>query len=73
MKMRESLANLQGMVGKTVEAVDDKSCNVVKISFTDGTDVMLEAENVYPSIGLIGIVGYSDTIQAEEKIPQETA
>lgn len=53
------LKNAQSLVGKTIKTIDDKSCNCMEITCTDGTVVMLEAENIQPSIGLIGIVPYS--------------
>lgn len=47
---------VQEMVGKTVERVNDRACNCLEIFFTDGTSILLEAENILPSLGLIGIV-----------------
>ena len=42
------------MVGKTIKSIDNKSVNVVKIEFTDGTKLELWAEAaVYTSGGSI--------------------
>jgi hypothetical protein len=53
-EMVENITNL--MVGKTIKAVDESSQNCISIEFTDGTNLLLEAENI--GMGLIGIVGY---------------
>ena len=45
------------MVGKTIKSVDDTACNCLSIEFTDGTELLLECENLAP-IGLMGIIGY---------------
>ena len=36
----------------------DSTARELEIEFTDGTEVRLETETVYPSIGLQGIQGY---------------
>ena len=34
------------LVGKTVQSIDNKSVNVLKLTFTDGTELELWAEDV---------------------------
>ena len=46
----------KSLVGKTIKAIDESNVNCVNIEFTDGTELLLEAENV--GHGLIGIIGY---------------
>lgn len=53
-KMLNSLS--ESMIGKTIKAIDESSVNCLNIEFTDGTSLLLEAENV--GHGLIGIMGY---------------
>lgn len=52
------LENMQLLVGKTIKAIDDSTVNCKTVTCTDGTVVLLEAENVFSSIGLIGITPY---------------
>lgn len=60
------LENAQGMVDKRVKSVDDSAVNCITIHFYDGTSILLEAENVTPSMGLIGIVPYSADILSKK-------
>lgn len=57
--MNQMLENLQHLVGKTLKTIDDKACNCVTITCTDGTVVLLEAENLGPPLGLLAIIPYS--------------
>lgn len=48
----KTLPDAQDLVGKTIKSIDNKSCNVVLIDFTDGTQIMLEAVYINPLIGI---------------------
>lgn len=54
----QPMENLQVLVGKTLESIDDTADSCLTLTFTDGTVVTLEAENLNPPNGLIGIVSY---------------
>lgn len=43
------------MVGKTIKAISEESCNCLSIEFTDGTELLLESETLN---GIPAIVGY---------------
>lgn len=60
------LENAQGIVDKRVKSVDDSAVNCLTIHFYDGTSLLLEAENIMPSVGLIGIVPYSKDIPSKK-------
>ena len=49
-----SLINKKLFVGKTIQALDTRACNVLGIVFTDGTRIDLEVEGL--GGGLYGIV-----------------
>lgn len=57
----ERLNNLKELEGETVDKVDDSACNVVTLTTKSGKTFMLEAENVGPPQGLLGIVGYKQS------------
>ena len=40
--------NVSTIIGKTIKSIDTASCNVWKITFTDGTKKALWAENSGP-------------------------
>lgn len=42
------------LIGKTIKRVDERACNVLNLEFTDGTELMLEAESGFVPL----IVGY---------------
>ena len=44
------------MVGRTIKAIDESSCNCISIEFTDGTELLLEVESA--GHGLHTNVGY---------------
>jgi hypothetical protein len=50
-----SLINHKSFIGKTIVKVES-AVNQVTFYFTDGTNVRLEIEAIFPSIGLHGIV-----------------
>lgn len=49
---------MQTFVDKTIKSVGDSAINCVSIVFTDGTRVLLEAENAGPPAGLLGLTAY---------------
>jgi hypothetical protein len=46
---------MDATVGKTIASVDSRACNFMQVNFTDGTSIFLEAEAIFPSMGLHGI------------------
>ena len=59
--------NVSTIIGKTIKSINTDSCNAWKITFTDGTEKMLWAENTEP-YGL-GDLYLDDDISGFEKKP----
>lgn len=47
--------SFQELVGRTITAVEDSSCNMVHLTLDNGHTLTVEAVNVQSNIGLIGI------------------
>jgi hypothetical protein len=55
------------LVGKTVKSIDNNAVNVLKLSFTDGTQLELWAEDaVYTSAGNIAGIFADDPTPAKQ-------
>jgi hypothetical protein len=56
------------LVGKTIKSIENKSINVLELTFTDGSVVKLCAENaIYTSFGSIpGILVEDDPVDTSE-------
>lgn len=55
------------IVGKTIKSIDNGSCNVLRLKFTDGTSLELWAENaVNTPFGSIPGIFVEETTSQEE-------
>lgn len=63
--MCQHILNLQVLVGKTIEKIDDSADNQIVITFTDKTSVILHPERLFPSLERYGIVGYENDMLSQ--------